>query len=82
MIIVSKLLKYNSNILIACLSTGMLIIVGFHIFMTPYNYRRIDLYLCALGVVYVLTIFFVSFPLSKNQIMTILVSITFLFVIV
>ena len=81
MIVVSKVLKQYETIAIACLASGMLIIIGLHIIIQPFNYRRINLYICTICIIYVFTIIFVALPISKFYIMTSLVSITIILLI-
>ena len=76
MIVVSKVLQRYETLAISCLAIGMLIIVGLHIIIQPFNYRRINLYISTICIIYVFTIVFVALPISKFYIMISLASLT------
>ena len=81
MIVVSKIIRQYENILILCLSAGMLSMICLHIIMQPFNYRRINLYLSSIGIIYVFTIIFCALSISKTLILIAIMSFTFLCVI-
>ena len=72
MIVASKVLKSYSNIVTMCLSAGILALVILHVIIKPFNYRRIDLYLITIGLIYVITITCCAIGISKTSIITII----------
>ena len=82
MILSSKILKfYESYIITACRSVGMLAIAGLTIFLQPFNYRRIDLYSMTISIIYIFIIFVSELPISKFSMMITIASFAFLLLI-